>query len=207
MHRGREQRRLAQRHGGEGERQSAGGQHAALHRLDQFRDGAVAVVEVRAGVDDADHRPVQHRLRIAHGFGERPAQIEREVAVAVVAVLRARPWARSVTGTLQDKERHAAPDAVQSATAARGISRRARPGRVAAIEPRYPPPAMLGPRHGAATWTEGPWTWPPAASPEAAAGRGSGPGSAGAYPGGRPGRRGAAAAGARGAAALVARQT
>ena len=56
VHRGREQRRLAQRHGGERQRQPAGGQHAALHRLDQFGDGAVAVVEAGAGVDDADHR-------------------------------------------------------------------------------------------------------------------------------------------------------
>ena len=84
VHRGREQRRLAQRHGGERQRQPAGGQHAALHRLDQFGDGAMAVVEARAGIDDAHHRPVQHRLRVAHRFGERPAQIEREVAVAVV---------------------------------------------------------------------------------------------------------------------------
>ena len=48
VHRGREQRRLAERHGGEGQRQAAGRQHAALHRLDQLGDRAVAVVEVRS---------------------------------------------------------------------------------------------------------------------------------------------------------------
>ena len=84
VHRGREQRRLAQRHGGERQRQPAGRQHAALHRLDQFGDRAVAVVEARAGIDDADHRAIQHRLRIAHRLGERPAQVQREVAIAVV---------------------------------------------------------------------------------------------------------------------------
>ena len=92
VHRAREQRRLAQRHGGEGERQSAGGEHAALHRLDQLRHRAVAVVVVRAGIDDADHRPVQHRLRVAHRLGEGPAQIQREIADRrSSAVLRARP--------------------------------------------------------------------------------------------------------------------
>ena len=84
MHRTRMQRRLAQRHRGERHRQPAGGQHAALHRLDQVRHRAVAVVVGRAGVDDADHRAIQHRLRIPHRLGEGAAEIQRELAVAVV---------------------------------------------------------------------------------------------------------------------------
>jgi hypothetical protein len=84
VHRSREQRRLAQRYGRESQRQTAGGEDAPLHRLDQFRHGAVAIVVVRAGVDDPHHGLVEHRLGIAHGFGEGLAQIQREVAVAVV---------------------------------------------------------------------------------------------------------------------------
>ena len=39
------------------DRQRAGRQHAALHRLEQLREMAVAVVEAGGGIGDADHRP------------------------------------------------------------------------------------------------------------------------------------------------------
>ena len=36
-----------------------------------------------AGIDDADHRLIQHRLRIAHALIERPAQVGGELRVAI----------------------------------------------------------------------------------------------------------------------------
>ena len=91
MHGRRKQRRLAQGHRRERHRQTAGGQHAALHRLDQLRHRAVAVVVGRTGIDDPHHRPVQHRLRVAHRFREGPAQIQREILVAVVGGVARQP--------------------------------------------------------------------------------------------------------------------
>ena len=43
-----------------------GGEHAALHRLDQLREVAMAVVEAARRVGDADDRLVQHLRRVAH---------------------------------------------------------------------------------------------------------------------------------------------
>ena len=51
---------LAERDRREIERQAAGRQHAALHRVDQLGEVAVAVVEAAGGVRDADDRPGQH---------------------------------------------------------------------------------------------------------------------------------------------------
>ena len=88
---GRAEENLAERNGRELDRQRARRQHAAFHRLQQFRKMAVTIVEARRRVGDADHRLSQHRARIAHGLREGAAQIEREVPVAVVgeAVLEA----------------------------------------------------------------------------------------------------------------------
>ena len=83
VHGAGEQRWLAQGDGGEGERQSAGGEHTAFYRLHQLRHRAVAVVVVAAGIDDADHRPVQHCRRVAHRLGEGPAQVQREIRITV----------------------------------------------------------------------------------------------------------------------------
>ena len=60
------------------DRQAAGGEHAALHRLDQLGEVAVAVVEAAARIGDADHRAGEHLARVAHALGERAAQVERE---------------------------------------------------------------------------------------------------------------------------------
>ena len=84
VHRARREERLAQADGGEGHGQAAGEHDAALHRLDQVGDGAVAVVEVRCGIDDARHRAAQRVLRIAHGGGEAAAEVKGEFAVAVI---------------------------------------------------------------------------------------------------------------------------
>ena len=71
------------------DRQAAGGEHAALHRLDQLGEVAVAVVEAAARIGDADHRAGEHLARVAHALGERAAQVERERRVAVVGQARA----------------------------------------------------------------------------------------------------------------------
>src|SRR5665213_1989475 len=63
---------------------AAGGQNAALHRLDQLGKMAVAIVEAGMRVGDADHRFRQHVERIAHRAGERTPQIEREIGIAVI---------------------------------------------------------------------------------------------------------------------------
>jgi hypothetical protein len=84
---------LAQRDGGELERQRAAGQHAALHGLEQLGKVAVAVVEAGGRVGDADHRAAEHRLAVAHRLGEGAAQIEREGGVAVVGEPAGQPGA------------------------------------------------------------------------------------------------------------------
>ena len=81
---GRAEEHLAERDHREFQRQAAGGEHAALHRLEQFGEVAVAVVEAARRVADADDGTHQHLVRIAHGAGEGAAEIEGEVAVAVV---------------------------------------------------------------------------------------------------------------------------
>ena len=81
---GRIEEHLAERDGGEFDRQRAGRQHAALHGVQHLGKVAVAVVETGRRIGDADHRLLQHRARVAHGGGEGAAQIEREIAVAVI---------------------------------------------------------------------------------------------------------------------------
>ena len=68
----------------ETQRQSAFGKHAAAHGFDQFWHRAVAVVVVARGIGNADHGLVQHALRIAHGFGEGPPEVQREIAIPVI---------------------------------------------------------------------------------------------------------------------------
>ena len=70
--------------GGEDHRQAAGQHHAALDRLDQVGDVAVAGVEVAVGVGDADDRPVERVVGVAHGLDEGLAEEQREAGVAVV---------------------------------------------------------------------------------------------------------------------------
>ena len=81
---GRAEERLAERDGRELERKAARREHAALDRRDQLGQQAMAVVEPARGVADADHRPLEQRLAVAHRARERAPQIEREVGVAVV---------------------------------------------------------------------------------------------------------------------------
>ena len=81
---GRREEHFAERNGREFQRQRAGGEHAAFHRRQQLGEMAVAIVEVRSGVSNADHRLVEHRARIAHGLRERAAQVAGEIAVAVI---------------------------------------------------------------------------------------------------------------------------
>ena len=81
---GRREKDLAERDGREFDRQRAGRQHAALHRVEQLGKVPVAIVEARRRVGDADHRLFQHGARQAHRLRERAPQIERKVAVAVV---------------------------------------------------------------------------------------------------------------------------
>ena len=83
-HARRGEEHLAERDRREVDREPAGGEHAALHRLDQLGEMPVAVVEAARRLRDADHRPRQHRLRVAHRRRERAAQVERKVSVAVV---------------------------------------------------------------------------------------------------------------------------
>ena len=84
MHGTGAERWLAQADCREAQRQCAFGQHAAAHGFDQFRHGAVAVIVVARGIGDADHGLVQHALRIAHGFGEGPPEVKREVAIPII---------------------------------------------------------------------------------------------------------------------------
>ncbi len=81
---GRREKHFAERDGRKFQRQRAGSEHAALDRGEQLRKMAVAIVEVRARIGDADHRLVQQRARIAHRLRERAAQVAREIAIAVI---------------------------------------------------------------------------------------------------------------------------
>ena len=81
---GRAEERLAERDGRELQRQPARGQHAPLHGFDQLGQQAMAVVEAARGVADADDRPLEHRLAVAHRARERAPQIQREIRIAVV---------------------------------------------------------------------------------------------------------------------------
>ena len=72
------------------QRQRAFGKHATAHRFNQLRHGAVAVIVIARGIGDADHGLVQHALRIAHGFGEGPPEIKREIAIPVIGGIAAK---------------------------------------------------------------------------------------------------------------------
>ena len=84
MHGTGAERWLTQAYCREAKRQSAFGKHAAAHGFDQFRHRAVAVIIVARGIGNADHGLVQHALRIAHGFGEGPPEVKREIAIPVI---------------------------------------------------------------------------------------------------------------------------
>src|SRR4029077_4228428 len=75
---------FAKRDRGKGDRQRTGREHPAPHRLQQLRKMAVAVIETRRRIGDPDHWLRQQCPRVAHGLGDRTAQVEREVAVAVI---------------------------------------------------------------------------------------------------------------------------
>ena len=83
-HAGGMQKDLAERDGREIERQAAGGNDAAFDCLDQFGKMPVAIVEAARRLRDADDGPRQHVGGITHRFGERAAQIERKIGVAVI---------------------------------------------------------------------------------------------------------------------------
>src|SRR5690606_13318384 len=65
-------------------RQRARQQHAALHRLQQFGEMPVAVVEARWRVGDADDGPAERIVGITLRLGEGAAEIGGELRVAVV---------------------------------------------------------------------------------------------------------------------------
>jgi len=77
------ERGLVQRCGGELERQAAGRRHAALDGVQQLGKVAVAGIEARVRVGDADDGSRQLLARVAHRLGEGAAHVDREVAVAV----------------------------------------------------------------------------------------------------------------------------
>ena len=83
-HAGGMEEHLAQRNGRKIERQPAGRDDPALDRVHQLGKVTVTVVEPARGLRNADHRPLEQARRIAHRAGERAAQVEREIRVAVV---------------------------------------------------------------------------------------------------------------------------
>ena len=90
MHGTGAERWLTQADRWEAQRQRAFGKHATAHGFDQFRHGAVAVIVVACGIGNADHGLVQHALRIAHGFGEGPPEIQRKIAIPVIGGIAAK---------------------------------------------------------------------------------------------------------------------
>jgi hypothetical protein len=83
IHRGRMSKALGDRDRREHHRHRAGQHHAALHRLDDLGHVAVAGIVVAIGVGDADDRPVQRVVGIAHRLDEGLAQEQRKPGVAV----------------------------------------------------------------------------------------------------------------------------
>ena len=83
VHAGRIRERLVQRDRRELDRQPAREHDAALHRLDQLGNGAVAGVEAAEGVGDADDGPLERVVGIAHRLDEGLAQEQRKLLVAV----------------------------------------------------------------------------------------------------------------------------
>ena len=106
-HRRRVGERLVDRHDRELDRQRARQHHAALHRLDDVGDVAIAGVEAGERVGDADERTVQRVVRIAHRLDESLAQEQREPLAAVrrEALLHTslRRGPRSVFGVVQGR--------------------------------------------------------------------------------------------------------
>src|SRR5438094_529292 len=123
----------------------AGGEHAALHSVDQLGKVPVTVVEAARGLRDPDDRPCEHRLRVAHRRREGAPQVEREVGVAVVGEA-----AREAARTVRIRHVVAAAHAAPSRT----------PGRS---------PAFLANAAAATFWppsgrTRVAWIWPPSAA-------------------------------------------
>ena len=85
------ERGLVQRDGGELERQPAGRRHAALDGVEQLGEVAVAGIEPRVRVGDADDGAGQLLARVAHRLGERAPHVDGEVAVAVGLQLAQEP--------------------------------------------------------------------------------------------------------------------
>ena len=87
---------LVQRDGGKLERQPAGRRHAALDRIEQLGEVAVAGIELGVREGDADHWARQLVARVAHRVGKRAPHVDGEVGIAVdlqvaqKATLRAR---------------------------------------------------------------------------------------------------------------------
>ena len=83
VHAGRRGEALVDGDRRERHRQAAGKHDAAFDRGDELRRIAVTGIEVAAGVGNADHGPLQGRIREPGTLDESLAQIEREFVVAV----------------------------------------------------------------------------------------------------------------------------
>ncbi len=83
IHRGRIREALGDGNGREHHRHGAGQHDAALHRLDQLRNIAVAGIVVAVGVGDADDGALQRVIGIAHCLDEGLTQEQRKPGIAV----------------------------------------------------------------------------------------------------------------------------
>jgi hypothetical protein len=77
---------------------SALGQDAALYGLQHLGKVAVAVVEARRRVTNADDRPGEHLVGVAHRLRERPVEIARECRVVVAGEAAIEPAGGLVSG-------------------------------------------------------------------------------------------------------------
>ena len=82
-HRGRVGERFMQRDGRKFDRQPSCHQHAPGDSLDDFRNIGMTGIVTAVCIGDADHRPVQCRLAVAHRFDEGFAQIKRKFRISI----------------------------------------------------------------------------------------------------------------------------
>ena len=91
VHRGRRGETLVNGDGRKDHGQRAIEHDAALHRFDQLRDVAVAGIVVGIGIGNADDRPIEGVVGIAHGLDECLAQKQGEPLIAIAGQLAPQP--------------------------------------------------------------------------------------------------------------------